>query len=47
MLKSHFTFVYNVAKRYIDILYPIGFYLLYQIICVTLKENSKEVELQI
>lgn len=47
MVKGYFTFAYNVAKECIDILHSMGLCVLYKIICITLKENAKEVELKI
>ena len=47
MVKSYFTFVYNIAKKCIDVLYSMGFYMSYKIIRIVLKENAKEVELKI
>ena len=47
MVKGHFTFIYNVAKRCIDVFYFMGFCISYEIIWLTLKENTKEVEVKI
>lgn len=47
MIKGYFIFVYNVAKRYIDVLYSMGLCVLYKTIQVALKENIKEVEWKI
>lgn len=42
MIKSHFTFIYNIVKRYINILYFIIFYILYKIICIVLKKKYQK-----
>lgn len=47
MIKSHFTFAYNVAKRYVDILHSMGLCISYETICIALKNNTKEIELKI
>lgn len=47
MIKSHFTFAYNVVKRCVNILHFISLCVLYKIIYTVLKENAKEVKLKI
>lgn len=47
MVKGYFTFIYNVAKKCVDILHFMGLCVLYKIICIALKKNAKEVELKI
>ena len=47
MVKGHFIFLYNVAKKCVDVLHSMGFCVLYKIIWVALKENAKEVKLKI
>ena len=47
MVKGYFTFVYNVAKRCIDVLHFMGLCVSYKTIRVALKDNAKEVELKI
>lgn len=46
IVKDHFTFIYNITKKYINILHFIDFYILYKMICIPLK-NAKEVKLKI
>ena len=47
MVKNYFTFIYNVAKKYVDVLYSMGLCVSYEIIRIILKENAKEVEWKI
>ena len=47
MVKSYFTFAYNIAKRYIDVLHSMGLCMSYETIQIALKENPKEVERKI
>lgn len=47
IVKGHFTFIYKVAKRCIDVLHFTGLCVSYETICIALKENTKEVELKI
>ena len=47
ILKGHFTFAYNVAKRCIDVLHFMGLCVSYKTVWVALNENVKEVELKI
>ncbi len=42
MVKGHFIFVYNVAKRGVDVLHSMGLYMSYEIIRVALKKMSKK-----
>ena len=47
IVKSYFTFTYNVAKRCVDVLNSIGLCMSYETIRVALKKNVKEIELKI
>ena len=42
-----FSFIYNVAKRCVDVLYSMSLCVLYKTFQVTLKENAKEIKLKI
>ena len=47
MIKSCFPFAYNVAKKCVDVLHSMVFFVLYKTICVALKKNAKGLELKI
>lgn len=46
-VKRYFIFVYNIIKRYIDVLHFMGLCVSYKTFLVDIKENTKEVELKI